>query len=182
MISFNLLLGILISLNMMVVPEHLFLISKGSVEFVSEAPLELIKAKSDKLKGVISSKNNTFAFTVPINSFIGFNSQLQEEHFHENYLETTHFPSAIYKGKIIELIDFNVNGNYDVRSKGNFELHGVSTEQIIRCAIQIVDGELRVKSNFEIELEDYDIKIPKIVNQKIASVINISVDATFKIK
>ena len=58
----------------------------GKVSFLSEAPLELIKAASDKLKGAIDKTQNTFAFAVDIHSFKGFNSDLQREHFHENYM------------------------------------------------------------------------------------------------
>ena len=76
--------------------------SKGKVQFTSEAPLELIKASSDKLKGAIDTAKKTFAFAVEISSFKGFNGDLQREHFHENYIETGKFPTATFSGKFIE--------------------------------------------------------------------------------
>ncbi|HMQ63788.1 MAG TPA: hypothetical protein PKE06_24100, partial [Flavilitoribacter sp.] len=57
----------------------------GKISFKSDAPLELIEAASNELKGVIDPGRNGFAFSVNIQSFQGFNSPLQREHFNENY-------------------------------------------------------------------------------------------------
>src|SRR5688572_1480480 len=89
---------------------------KGTVKFISVAPLETIKAESHSLKGIIDTSQNTFAFSITINSFQGFNSALQEQHFYENYMETGLFPLATFSGKIIELIDYSTPGNYNVRA------------------------------------------------------------------
>ncbi len=159
----------------------LYKITAGEVSFVSEAPLEIISAKSEKLKGVINTGSNTFAFTIPVNSFDGFNSQLQKEHFNENYVESERFPNAIFKGKIIEFVDFFKDGVYDVRAKGFLELHGVRNEMIIPCRLEVKAEKISAECSFEIELEDFDIKVPKIVNQKIANTIAISVTSQLKL-
>jgi len=149
---------------------------KGEVTFVSEAPLELIEAHSLRLKGLVDPHLNTFAFSVPLLSFEGFNTTLQKEHFHENYLESSRYPNATFKGKIIEAIDFSTPGSYNIRAKGVFNMHGVEREKIIRCSIEIDDSGIVVHSEFEILIAEYNIKIPKIVNQKIASNIKVTVD------
>jgi len=82
----------------------LLITDNGKVEFSSDAPLEIIKAKSDKLKGAIDKTANTFAFAVDMSSFKGFNGDLQREHFHENYIETEKFPKASFSGKFIEQV------------------------------------------------------------------------------
>lgn len=149
----------------------------GKVLFVSEAPLEIISAESNKLRGVIDPEKNTFAFSVPVISFDGFNSPLQKEHFNENYMENDRYPEASFRGKIIEQVDFSVNGTHKVRSKGELSIHGVQREVIIRSAITVEGNNAVVHAEFEVLLEDHDIKVPKIVNQKIASVIRVTVDA-----
>lgn len=154
----------------------------GSVKFTSEAPLELIKAQSNKISGVLDCPNKTVAFSIDIDSFDGFNSSLQKEHFRENYLETEKYPKAIYKGKIIEDIDFTKNGIYQVRSKGIFTIHGTEKEKIIKVKISVKDKEILIESSFEVPLEDHNIKIPKVVNQKIASIILVEVKANLKPK
>src|SRR5262245_21481143 len=62
--------------------------STGIISFRSDAPLEVIKATSEKLHGRIDPVRRTFAFKVLIRSFEGFNSPLQQVHFYENYLES----------------------------------------------------------------------------------------------
>src|SRR5687767_16000291 len=94
-------------------------IEKGEINFASNAELELIKASSNKVQGLIDPSNNQFAFTVDIQSFRGFNSELQREHFNEKYMESERFPRAKFSGKIIEQIDLTVNQTYEVRAKGD---------------------------------------------------------------
>jgi polyisoprenoid-binding protein YceI len=152
----------------------------GKVSFSSEAPLELIKASSDKLKGAIDKSKNTFAFAVEIHSFKGFNGDLQREHFHENYMETDKFTTASFSGKLIESVDFNANGTYSVRAKGMFSLHGVQKERIIRGTVVINNEALNIEAMFTVRLEDYDIKVPKIVYEKIAEEIKVGISIKFK--
>ncbi len=154
--------------------------NNGKLRFTSEAPLELIKATSDKLRGAIDQSKNTFAFAVEINSFKGFNGDLQREHFHENYMETDLFPNATFSGKFIEQVDFSVNGNYEVRAKGFFTVHGVSKERIIRGMLTVKNGTINIISGFSVRLEDHDIKVPKIVYEKIAEEIKVDISIQFK--
>lgn len=154
----------------------------GTIKFTSEAPLELIKAQSSKTNGVLDCPNKTVAFSVDIDSFEGFNSALQKEHFRENYMETDKFPKAFFKGKIIEDIDFTKAGTYQVRAKGIFTIHGTDKEKIVKVKLTVKNKEIDVDTNFEIPLDDHNIKIPKVVNQKIASVILVEVKATLKVK
>jgi hypothetical protein len=159
------------------VPAQHYQTTSGEVSFVSEAPLEIISAKSNKLRGVIDPQKNTFAFSVTVISFEGFNSPLQREHFNENYMETGRFPEASFRGKIIEDVDLMSPGTYEVRSKGQLSIHGVQREVIVRSTISVVGRNTHVKAELDVVLEDHDIKVPKIVNQKIASVIRVTVDA-----
>lgn len=154
----------------------------GNTKFTSEAPLELIKAQSNKTIGVIECATKNVAFSIEVDSFDGFNSGLQKEHFKENYLETNKYPRATFKGKIIEDIDFSKNGSATVRAKGIFSIHGTEKEKIVKVKITIKDKEISVEAGFEVPLEDHNINIPRVVNQKIASVILVEVKATLKPK
>jgi hypothetical protein len=73
-------------------PTKIYSCNNGIIGFVSEAPLEVIRAKTDEMKGAIDTHDRTFLFSVNVSSFHGFNSGLQREHFNENYLETPKFP------------------------------------------------------------------------------------------
>jgi len=159
--------------------EDVFIGEHGTATFKSEAPLEIINAKSTALRGAIDPETKSFAFSLNINSFQGFNSDMQRTHFLENYMEQKSFPQATFTGKLIEDITFNIPGTYSVRAKGMLDIHGVSKERIIRGTLIIKDGTAHVEANFSVPVTDHGIAIPKIVKQKIAEQISVSIDIEF---
>lgn len=152
-------------------------VRSGEVRFSSEAPKELISASSRKLQGVLDAEKMIFAFKVNITSFIGFNSPLQRDHFNENYMESRNFPDAVFKGKIIESVDLSKDGTYQVRAKGKLSIHGIEQERIIKVQMVIKNAKCQVFSSFPILLSDHDIKIPRIVDDKLSPEIKVSVRA-----
>lgn len=150
---------------------------KGRVSFRSDAPLELISASSQKLKGRFDIGKKIFAFSIPVNSFEGFNSPLQKEHFNENYLESAVFPNASFSGKVIEDIDINTPGTYTIRAKGNLTVHGVTQERIIKSEVTVKPGSILIHSTFTVLLNEHNIPIPKVVYEKLASEIKVEVTA-----
>lgn len=148
----------------------------GIINFKSDASLEIIKATSKELKGVVDPAAKTFAFKVAMTTFEGFNSGLQREHFNENYMESTKYPEAVFTGKIIEDIDFTKNGTYTIRAKGKLKIHSVEQERIIKSEIKINGSQIKVHSNFSVLLSDHNIIIPKVVHEKLASEIQVEVD------
>src|SRR5579859_5619701 len=117
-----------------------FTSDQGEVSFASNAKLELINASSKKIKGIIDPATGQFAFVVTIQSFEGFNSNLQREHFNEKYMETDKYYDATFAGKLIEAVDFTKDGTYEVRAKGNLVIHGKKQVRIIPSEIQIEKG------------------------------------------
>lgn len=161
---------------------QIFMCHDGVTRFTSEAPLELIKASSDKTSGALDTKTKNVAWSVDVSTFEGFNSALQKEHFQENYMETEKYRNATFKGKIIEDFDLTKNGTFTVRAKGTFNIHGTEKEKIVKVQITVNNKLVLVESKFEVPLEDHNIRIPKVVNQKIASVIMVEVKANLKPK
>jgi polyisoprenoid-binding protein YceI len=161
---------------------QVFTCKNGVTKFTSEAPLELIKAESNQTIGVLDCSTKNVHFSISIDSFEGFNSGLQKEHFRENYMETEKYPRATFKGKIIEDIDFTKVGVTTVRAKGIFNIHGTEVEKIVKVKLNIKGNEIAIDTNFEVPLQEHNIKIPKVVNQKIASIILVEVKATLKQK
>lgn len=162
--------------------QTIFLSVKSKVSFLSDAPLELIKASSNKLMGTIDADKRTFAFTIPTESFKGFNSPLQQEHFYENYIEAKAYPVSTFEGKIIEQVDLLNDGNYSVRAKGKLNLHGVVQERIIKVQMRVSEGVIYAETNFTVLLTDHNITIPKVVFQKIAEEIKVMVSVEFENK
>jgi polyisoprenoid-binding protein YceI len=148
------------------------------IDFTSEAQLELIKAASNTVRGLIDPTTNQFAFTIDVSSFQGFNSTLQREHFNEKYMESEKYPKATFTGKIIEQIDFLSDGTYDVRAKGDLDIHGVKQTRIIKGKILVKNGTLKVNAAFDVPLSDHNISIPTVVSQKIATQIKVQFEAS----
>lgn len=144
-------------------------VESGKIEFTSDAPMELIKASTEKVKGMIDPDAYTFAFVVDVKSFMGFNSNLQQQHFNERYMESQTYPDISFTGHIIDPIEFFKNGTYQARTKGQLNIHGKKQVRMINNTIVVEKGVIVIESNFSIPLTDHDIKIPKVVSQKIAS-------------
>lgn len=151
------------------------------IKFTSEAPLEVIKAEAAEAQGLINPSTGQFAFAVAIANFVGFNSPLQQQHFHENYLESDRYPKATFSGRIIESIDLTQTGRYNIRAKGMLTIHGIEQERIIKSTLTIQDGQLQINSYFTVPLADHDIRIPRLVYQKIAEEIKVEVSGTFQL-
>jgi len=158
--------------------EGYYFTNNGIVSFRSEARQELIKASSNHMRGVLDPQKRTFVFKVVLRTFEGFNSALQQEHFNEKYLESEKYPEATFSGKVIEDIDLTINGVYDIRAKGKLKIHGKEMERIIRCIATVENGTVKVESHFTILLSDHNIKVPKVVHEKIASEIFVDIEAT----
>ncbi len=153
----------------------------GTVIFESNASLENIKAKSTQLRGLINKSKNTFSFAIKLKSFHGFNSELQMEHYNENYVESDLFNEATFKGKIIEDLNWLSKGRYEVRAKGEFELHGIKKIETINSVIEVTDEKsIKISAEFKINLSDYNIKIPRIVHKKLSEKIDIQVNAVLQ--
>jgi hypothetical protein len=160
----------------------IFEATEGRVSFVSEAPLEIIKASSSDLKGLLRIEDRNFAFIIQTGSFKGFNSPLQQEHFYENYIESKKIPQASFQGKIIEPLELLEAGEHMVRAKGILNIHGVKSERVIKVNLKIEKGKISASSVFDVLLEDHNITIPKMVFQKISEQIKVTVELELKPK
>jgi polyisoprenoid-binding protein YceI len=85
-----------------------------------------------------------------------------------------------FTGKIVDEVDFNKLGTYSVRVKGMLTIRGISNETIFRTTIHIKDNEIEINSNFSVFLDDYNIRIPRVVYQKISPEIKILMNANLK--
>jgi polyisoprenoid-binding protein YceI len=103
-----------------------------------------------------------------------------EEHFNENYLESTKYPNCVFKGKINEKIDYSLDGQNKVTVSGKMELHGV-TKDVELAGLLIKKGnEIYIDSKFKLKIADYGIKVPTLYVKNIAEIVDISVVSTLE--
>jgi polyisoprenoid-binding protein YceI len=157
----------------------IYVVKKSIVSFHSNTLTELIKASSNELKGVIDVKKRELAFAINIKTFEGFNNPLQKEHFNENYMESNRLATASFTGHIIEEDDFTKDGIYNVRAKGKLKIHGIEQERILQGDLIVKNSVIKLTCNFTVLLSEHDIKIPRIVHEKLASEIKLEMYAEF---
>lgn len=154
-------------------------ISSSVVRFTSSAPLETITAANERVKGVLDRSDRTFAVQVPIVDFQGFNAPLQREHFNENYLVSGTWAHATFTGRIIEGIDLRARGRHEVRAKGTLTIRGEPMDRVIPCTLEVSETGVRVRSRFEVAVADHGIRIPRVVQQKVAAIVQVDLDLLF---
>ncbi len=154
--------------------------NNAEINFVSEAPLELIKASSSNCQGILNTDTGEFAFRIFIKTFDGFNNPLQKEHFYENYMEVSLFPDATFSGKLIDTLDIKSEEKQSHRAKGDLKIHGVTKERIIDIQLVKKEDFITFNATFEVPLVDHNIEIPNIVRQKIAEKIYVVVKGELK--
>ncbi len=155
-------------------------VKRSEVSFLSEAPLERISATNERSSGLLDPVKRTFGVQIPIMEFQGFNSPLQREHFNENYMDSRSWPNATFQGRIIETVDLTTPGDHQVRAKGMFSVRGIEQERIVVCRVVVSEAGVRVTSEFMVALEDHGIRIPRVVQQKLASNVSVKVDLRYE--
>jgi polyisoprenoid-binding protein YceI len=155
-----------------------YLSEKNRISFHSSAPLEDIRSDNYKSKSVFDASTGDIVFTVPINTF-QFEKSLMQEHFNEKYLESHKFPKAKFKGKVIGFD--SKSGTQEVTAEGMLEIHGESRRVSIRGEIEVKGDMITIRSVFPVKLEDYRIRIPKVVVSNIAEVVEVSIEFMYKL-
>jgi len=173
------LFGIGLLLNGQLKAQTSFTSKEIKVNIFSSTPLEDIKAQSINAVSVIIPKSKQVVFQIPIKSLI-FSRSLMQEHFNESYLESDKYPTSTFKGNIIDDIDFEKDGIYNVNVNGILNMHGISKERTIKGVITIKNGKPSINSNFNVACADHEIKIPSVVFKKIAEVISVTVSGNYQ--
>ncbi len=145
---------------------------KSSTKFFSSAMLEDITATTTKGVSVINLETGEIAFRIPIQSF-EFEKSLMQEHFNEKYLESDTYPYATFTGKIT-----NWQQGIDMpnaMAKGVMKIHGV--EKNIQVEGSITSAKkLKIKAVFPVKVAEYGIEVPSLMFQKIAEVVEVTVE------
>ena len=156
--------------------------NNGIISFFSEAPMEDIKAINSKVSSVYDSNTNEIVFQLRIQDFI-FPKKLMQEHFNENYLESEKYPNALFNGSINNWKEIVItNQPQEVSISGEMTIHGVTNFIKETGVIYKNNNKVNGNATFRIQLEDYDVKIPKILIKNIAESVEIKMNLELKKK
>jgi len=161
--------------------QKLFFTRDGHVDFFSSAPLENIKANNEKVTSVVNITTGDMEFSILIMAF-EFKKALMQEHFNENYMESSKFPKSTFKGRILNLADikWDTDGEYSADVTGDITIHGVTKNISTKGTVIVKEGKFKAKSDFVLKPEDFDIEIPGVVRNNIAKFIKISVENQYE--
>ncbi len=149
--------------------QTIFFSKKGTIHFFSETALKDIEATSKKTTAFFNTETNEVQFRVPIKSF-NFENSLMQDHFNTQYMESDKYPVAEFKGKLNEI---------RTKVSGDLTIHGITKPYETTITLVKEGNGYSGTTVFNVLLEDHEIKIPKVMFQKIAEEIRIDVQIDF---
>ncbi|AEV97306.1 polyisoprenoid-binding protein [Niastella koreensis] len=161
--------------------QNKFITRTGSITFFSSSGAENIDAVNNEAFSLVDFTRGEVAFQVLITGF-KFKKALMEEHFNENYMESTKFPKAVFQGTIADLSKLNLknNGTVTVNVTGNLTMHGVTKQVTIPATINVQGSKLSASSKFDVQLHDYNIKVPSLVSKQVAESVAVTVNCAYE--
>lgn len=155
--------------------EKVYGTKSGVITFSATGGVEEIEAKNSQVICKINNKTGQIVFLSLVKGF-KFENSLMEDHFNENYMESTKFPQANFKGTItnISSVDFTKDGVYNISVTGDLTIHGTSKKINEKGSITVKSGKVSVNSKFKIKIKDFGIK-GEYIGDKIASEVETTV-------
>jgi hypothetical protein len=152
----------------------------GEISFFSSTPIEDIEALSKSAYTVYDADSGKIQWGVLIKSF-EFEKALMQEHFNENYMESSKYPKAKFAGEIKNHENLNLleDGTYNVDIEGQLTIHNETQNISTQAVFEIKDGVIKATSSFKALVADYKIEIPSVVKENIAKEIEITINADY---
>ena len=109
--------------------QKLYSTKSGQISFNATGELVKIIGLNNQVDSKFSESSGQIIFGVLIKGF-KFENQLMEDHFNENYMESTQFPKADFKGYItnIKEVNFSKDGEYPILVEGMLTIHGIGNK------------------------------------------------------
>lgn len=160
---------------------QLYVDREGVVVFeASEKMFEPVKARNGSVSVLFDPTDNSLVSLALIRGF-QFENSLMQEHFNENYMESDHYPKARFKGEIVDFdLDRADGTTQEYVLEGSLEIRGVEQEIRPMVKIQKIGNTLLIQGSVTLVPKDFQIEIPKIVENKIAKEVVVKFD--FKLK
>lgn len=148
----------------------------GTIQFEASVPsFEEVKAENTNVSAIFNTDTAEFAALALVKGF-RFKVALMEEHFNENYMESSKHPKAIVRGTLKNFaLDQVSTSPKEYEFEGVINVHGQEQKLLIPIMLQRSnDGTLQINANFTLKPEAFGIKIPGIVRQKVAEEVDVS--------
>jgi hypothetical protein len=159
-----------------------FLTRTGHIRFYSEAPMENIEANNNKVLSIVDLSKGQVAVDLLIKAF-EFEKKLMQEHFNENYLESEKFPKSTFKGTftVPDGLKARTDGTYELDVKGDLTIHGVTKPIETKSTLTLKDGKLSGTLLFNVNVKEFEIKIPNVVVKNIAESVEVTANFDYEV-
>ena len=156
-----------------------FIAKNAYISFFSSTPMEDILGESNEAVTILNTETGEIAFQALMTTF-HFKRALMEEHFNENYMESTKFPKTKFNGKIEGYNKTMLSAPIaDIKVTGILSVHGVEKTITVPAKLGLENGKLVGTTKFNVIPEDYGINIPSLVRDKIGKQMEITVKANY---
>ena len=176
----KILLILIFTLIQLIVPAQKYITKNGYISFFGSTPLENIKAENNQVASILDAANGDLVFQGLIKSF-HFEKKLMEEHFNENFVDSDKYPRFQFKGKILNIseVNFSKSGTHNADVRGEMTINNITRQIEAKGTLELLENAVVGKSKFNIRPEDYNIKIPGVLREKVAKEMEVTVDARY---
>ena len=136
---------------------------------------EPVEAKNNSTTAILKINTREIAAQLFVSAF-KFKVALMQEHFNENYMDSDTYPKATFRGKIENFSLDKLTTKKNFTLKGTIEIRGIKKEINTIITVGLDKKVIKIKGDFSVNPQDFDIKIPSIVRKKIAQRINIEIN------
>lgn len=150
----------------------------GKVTFFSKTPVENIEATTTTAVSKLDVEARTISIRMR-NTTFEFPNKLMQEHFNENFMESTKFPVSGFDGtlKNFDSASLAAGNGVGIDAEGTLDVHGVKKTRTIRAILKKrPDGSYDGTARFAVKIADHDIKIPTLVVAKIADSMQVAAE------
>lgn len=152
--------------------QKILLTRQGNVSFFSYTAAENIEAENNQVASAISLDDNKISVQILMRAFV-FKKALMQEHFNESYVESDIYPKLLFSGDIDDFVSRSEKKQTQI-VKGVLNFHGVEKDIDIKVDIENMDENYILSGKFDINILDYNIKVPALLAPNISKKISIN--------
>ena len=154
-VFFSLFLSLSLFLNMASAQKS-YITRNGKISFLAIDDDD-IKAVNNEVTSRLSA-NGQLTFSLLVKGF-KFDLAEMQEHFNDNYMESTKYPRAEFKGNISNIKNVNIakDGVYPVTVSGDLTMHGVTQKINSKGTVTVKGRKISAESKFSLTLEQFKI-------------------------
>ena len=155
-----------------------FYAENGKAVFYSEVPLHNFSGTSNNLTGQIDLSTGVVDFYIDLSTLDTGNGKRDKDM--RKTLKVDKYPFGEFFGKLTSNFDPESNEVQEVIVSGTFKIHGKEKEIEVNGSMQLNDELLVIKADWILNLDDYEIKPPKLLILKVDEEQKIEIEINLK--